>query len=38
MKRFNTTGMMIAAQHYMVRIGRQVNAASRLVGKVCINR
>lgn len=31
MKRFNTTGLMIAGQHYMVRIDRQVNAAVRLV-------
>ena len=31
MKRFNTTGLMIASQHYMVRIDRQVNAAVRLV-------
>ena len=41
MKRFNTTGKMIAAQHYMVPIDRQVNAAARLVEDgmyFCINR
>ena len=41
MKRFNTTGKCIAAQHYMVRIDRQVNAAARLVENnlyFCINR
>ena len=41
MKRFNTTGKMIATQHYMVSINRQVNAAARLVeGNMyfCINR
>ena len=31
MKRFNTTGLMISGQHYMVRIDRQVNTAVRLV-------
>ena len=41
MKRFNTTGKMIAVQHYMVPIDRQVNAAARLVEDnmyFCINR
>ena len=41
MKRFNTTGKMIAEQHYMVPIDRQVNAAARLVEDnmyFCINR
>ena len=41
MKRFNTTGKMIAALHYMVPIDRQVNAAARLVEDnlyFCINR
>lgn len=41
MKRFNTTGKMIADQHYMVPIDRQVNAAARLVEDnmyFCINR
>ena len=41
MKRFNTTGKMIADRHYMVPIDRQVNAAARLVKDnlyFCINR
>lgn len=41
MKKFNTTGKMIAAQHYMVPIDRQVNAAAKLVEEnmyFCINR
>ena len=31
MKRFNTTGLMISGQHYMVPIDRQVNAAAKMV-------
>lgn len=31
MKRFNTTGLMLADRHYMVPIDRQVNAATRMV-------
>ena len=41
MKRFNTTGKMIAGQHYMVPIDRQVNEAARMVEDnlyFCINR
>ena len=41
MKRFNTTGKMIADQHYMVPIDRQVNEAARMVEDnlyFCINR
>ena len=41
MKRFNTTGKMIASQHYMVPIDRQVNEAAKLVESgmyFCINR
>lgn len=41
MKRFNTTGKCIAAQHYMVNIDRQVTAAAQLVENgmyFCINR
>lgn len=41
MKRFNTTGKMIATQHYMVPIDRQVNEAAKLVENnmyFCINR
>lgn len=41
MKRFNTTGKMIAAQHYMVPIDQQVHAAAKLVEDgmyFCINR
>ena len=41
MKRFNTTGKMIASRHYMVPIDRQVNEAAKLVEDnlyFCINR
>ena len=41
MKTFNTTGKMIASQHYMVPIDQQVNAAANLVEAnryFCINR
>ena len=41
MKRFNTTGKMIASQHYMVPIDHQVNEAAKLVENnmyFCINR
>mgnify|MGYP002853616223 CR=1 FL=1 len=41
MKTFNTTGKMIASQHYMAPIDRQVNAAAKLVEAnkyFCINR